>query len=94
MIEPSNSIKYKNKILILGLSNITEVDVINNKITLYEHGLFSPRVVKSFPVYFSNNNVYCFVSERGKLYFISTPSKFSNNLITNNIDIPSPQKQN
>lgn len=62
-------IRYNNKILIKGVGTITEIDIINNRITLYEHGLFSSRLKETFPIYLSNNKVYCFISERGKLYF-------------------------
>ncbi len=44
---PINSratIKYKNKLLNIELNNICEIDVVNNKLTLYEHNLLSPRL--------------------------------------------------
>ncbi len=62
-------IKRNNKILVKRESNIKEIDVINNRITIYEHGLFSSRLVDKFPLYFLNNKVYCFINERGKTYF-------------------------
>ena len=68
-IKSNYRIEYNNKILVLGESNIKELNVISNKITIYEHGLFSSRLVDKFPLYFSNNMVYCFINERGKLYF-------------------------
>ena len=62
----NNSIKYKNKILFLGISHIAEIDIINNKTNLYEHGLFSPRMHKA---YFLNEKFYCLINDKGKSYF-------------------------
>jgi len=62
----SNPIKYKDKILFLGVSYITEIDIINNKTTLYEHGLFSPRMYKS---YYLKNQFYCLINDKGNFYF-------------------------
>jgi len=75
LIKPSPYTKYNNSILIKGLDNITKIDVIHNKITLYEHGLFSSRFVDTYPAYFVNNKVYCFINERGKLYLHAIDEK-------------------
>jgi len=82
LIKPSPYTKYNNSILIKGLGNITKIDVIHNKITLYEHGLFSSRFVDMYPAYFVNNKVYCFINERGKLYLhaIDEKSFFGKNI--------------
>jgi len=61
-----NRIKYNNKILFLATSNISEIDIINNKVTLYEHGLFSPRMSKTF---FYNNKFYGLLNDKGTTYF-------------------------
>ncbi|NOQ91248.1 MAG: hypothetical protein GQ552_00870 [Flavobacteriaceae bacterium] len=70
---PSISVNYKirsnKKILIKGEDAITEIDIINNRITVYEHGLFSSRLEGNLPIYLSNNKIYCFINERGKIYF-------------------------
>ena len=75
LIKPSKYTKYYNSILIKGLGNITKIDVIQNKITLYEHGLFSSRFVDIYPSYYVNNTVYCFINERGRLYFHAIEEK-------------------
>jgi len=75
LIKPSPYTKYNTSILIKGLGNITKIDVIHNKITLYEHGLFSSRFVDTYPAYFVNNKVYCFINERGKLYLHAIDEK-------------------
>ena len=61
-----NWVKYKNKILFLGQSNITEIDVVNNTKTLYEHGLISPRISR---VYYFNNRFYGLINDKGNYYF-------------------------
>ena len=69
LIKTTHKINFNNKMLVKGVGNITEIDILNNRITIYEHGLFSSRLVTKFPSYFSNNMVYCFINEREKLYF-------------------------
>ena len=64
-----NILRSNNKVFIKGVGTITEIDIINNRITLYEHGLFSSRLDEKLPIYFSNNKIYCFIGERGELYF-------------------------
>ncbi|MEN8125374.1 MAG: hypothetical protein ABFR32_09600 [Bacteroidota bacterium] len=65
-IERKVTIKYKNKLLNSGLSNIAEIDVINNKITLYDHNILSPRLHLTFKSFYLNNKFYCFTTKRGK----------------------------
>ena len=67
---PINSratIKYKNKLLNIELNNICEIDVVNNKLTLYEHNLLSPRLSNKLKSFYLNNKFYCFVETREKV---------------------------
>lgn len=66
-IENGVKIKYKNKLLNAGLSNIAKIDVIGNKITLYEHNLISPKLAPNFNSFFLNSRFYLFTSKRGKI---------------------------
>ncbi len=66
-IEKGVKIKYKNKLLNAGLSNIAEIDVTGNKITFYEHNLISPKLSSDFDSFYFNNKFYCFIKKRGKV---------------------------
>ncbi len=66
-VEKGVRIKYKNKILIAGMSNLAEIDVLHNKITFYQHNLVSPKLSKNFKSFYLNNNFYCFIDKRGKI---------------------------
>ncbi len=69
-INDLTTIKYKKKLLNIELNCINEIDVINNKITLYEHNLISPKLSSEFNSFFLNNQFYCFTSKRGKASLI------------------------
>ncbi len=68
-IDNRATIKYKNKLLNIELNNICEIDVVNNKLSLYEHNIISPRLYKGFKSFYFNHKFYCFTSKIGKVSF-------------------------
>ena len=65
LLDDGEFIKYKSKILNIGISYITEIDIINNHFTTYQHNLLSPKLTSTFPSFYLDQNFYCFISKRG-----------------------------
>ena len=61
------SIKYGKKILYVAINHIAEIDVIHNKIVLYEHNLVSPKLHEKFESFYLDHQFYCFIDKRGKV---------------------------
>ena len=77
ILEDVQNIKYKNKIVAVGMNDITEIDIINNRFTKYEHNILSPRLSRKFSSFYLDHNFYCFVGKRGKISLkIMSENKF------------------
>ena len=74
-IENGVKIKYKNKLVNAGLSNLEIIDVINNKLILYEHNTISHKLSTGFNSFYFNNRFYCFIKKRGKTSLILMEEK-------------------
>jgi hypothetical protein len=60
-------IKYGKKILHIYTNHIAEIDIIHNKISLYEHNLISPKLDRKFKSFYLDHQFYCFINKRGKI---------------------------
>ena len=57
-------IRYKNKIIITRPTNIAEIDIVNNKFTIYDHNYpgnsVSGQLILQYNSFYLNNKFYCF----------------------------------
>jgi hypothetical protein len=67
ILPKGQSIKYGKKIIHVAINHIAEIDIIHNKIVLYEHNLISPKLHKKFESFYLDHQFYCFIDKRGKV---------------------------
>jgi len=68
------------------MNDITEIDVINNRFTKYDHNILSPRLDRRFSSFYLDHNFYCFVNKRGKISLkVMSENKFLGKKISSGI---------
>ena len=86
ILEEVIKIKYKNKLLTVGMNDITEIDIINNRFTKYEHNLISPKLYLRLSSFYLDHNFYCFIAKRGKISLkVMNENKFFGKKISSGI---------